>query len=556
MHDAKEQRWLEFGGLQRVFCTYDLPQVKFLLDQVQEAVDAGQYAAGFLTYEAAPAFDAALAVKQGECPLLWFAIFSEVHEADLAGTAASLPQDWQPSISEAVYIEHIRRIKEYIREGQTYQVNYTYRLQSGYDGAAFEAFRSLVRAGQFDYGAFIETPDFAVLSASPEIFFARQGESLISKPMKGTARRGNTPDEDHKLAGDLMACEKNRAENLMIVDMIRNDMGRIAQPGSVKVPRLFEVERYNTLWQMTSSVTCRSRAGLSEIMSALFPCASITGAPKVSTMRIIDELEDSPRGIYTGTIGFMGPERAQFNVAIRTLWFDKQKRSLEYGVGSGIVWDSDAQAEYIETKLKAQVLKRGNGFRLLETILWDGEFFLLDYHLARLTRSAACFGFECDLDAIRNQLDLDLSAPTRLRLLLAGDGQLMLEPHALASLPEPARLRFSPVNMRQGDIFLRHKTTIRDHYEQAKVSDCDDTVLLNEHGEVTETTIANIVIELDGCKLTPALQCGLLPGTMRQYLLDRGQIEEAVITREMLRRAEKIWLINSVRKWREAVLVD
>ena len=385
--------------------------------------------------------------------------------------------------------------------------------------------------------------------------------------MKGTIGRGRTNSEDRQLSEWLFNSEKNRAENVMIVDMMRNDLGKIARIGSVKVPRLFSLERYPTVWQMTSEVTASTEAPLCDIIKALFPAASVTGAPKPRTMQIISELESEPRRIYTGSIGFIAPNRhSQFNVAIRTVLIDKKLQIAEYGVGGGIVWDSDAAEEYDECLVKAQVLvKRPPEFSLLETMLWtpDDGYFLLEHHLQRLTDSAEYFGFVCDPLQVRSKLEelaKGFNGRQRVRLLVDRKGEITLQHSELAEtstlLPVRLRLAASPIDSK--DTFLYHKTTNRSIYETARgqVLDCDDVVLFNQEGFVTETTIDNIVVQnADGTFVTPPVSSGLLAGTYRAYLLAQGKIAEEAVTIDQLKSATSIAVINSVRGWRPAVLL-
>jgi para-aminobenzoate synthetase/4-amino-4-deoxychorismate lyase len=384
--------------------------------------------------------------------------------------------------------------------------------------------------------------------------------------MKGTARRGVSAVEDAQLARELAASVKNRAENVMIVDMVRNDLGRIARIGSVHTTDLFRIEPYPTLFQMTSTVQARSDASLARLLTAIFPSASITGAPKVSATRIIRQLEAGPRGVYTGAIGFLAPDgRAQFNVAIRTAVIDRAAKSLRYDVGSGVVWDSEADSEFEECWLKAQVITRpAPPFQLLESMLWTPEagIALLDRHLARLCASADTFHFPCPVEAIRSRLeDLTASLPPRahkLRLLIDNRGEMQLEAAPIQPLPLPQRLALASFPVEPDNLFLRHKTTRREIYEIASRErpDADDVLLWNRRGELTESTRANLVLRIGGEMLTPAAASGLLPGTLRAELLARGQLREAILTKEDLQRAEAVYLINSVRGWMPAIVVE
>lgn len=552
--------------------TVDLAGVLPALRRVETLVEQrGWYAAGFISYEAAPAFDAALRVRPpGELPLLWFGLYAR---PEVSAALPGLPRlsyhlaGWTPTTGRAEYDAALARIKEYIARGETYQVNYSFRLQTPFSGDSWTLFTELVQAQQADYTAYVDTGRFAICSASPELFFRLDGRELLSRPMKGTVRRGRTLAEDIAQAAWLQQSEKNQAENVMIVDMIRNDMGRVALPGSVRVASLFDVEPYPAVWQMTSTVTAHTAAPLSQILAALFPCASITGAPKPRTMQIIAGLETTPRSIYTGCIGFIAPGRsAQFNVAIRTVLVDQPAGQAEYGVGGGIVWDSVDQDEYAECQLKARVLTdRRPEFSLLETMLWTGEegYFILPYHLQRLQDSAIYFSFPVEIERIQAELDrLAASLPAqphRVRLLVARDGSLTCQALPLDLAPDgrPVRLRLAPTPVDPADPFLYHKTTHRQLYEAARAAcpDADEVLLWNERGEVTETTIANVVIRLDNEWVTPPVTCGLLPGTFRAWLLAQGQLRERVVTLDELKRSEQIYLVNSVRKWRKADLI-
>jgi len=423
-----------------------------------------------------------------------------------------------------------------------------------------------MRVQKTRYAAYIDAGSFALCSASPELFFNLDGHDLTLRPMKGTAARGITLSEDKSQAEWLYHSIKNRAENVMIVDMIRNDAGRIAETGSVHVPGLFTIEKYPTVWQMTSEVAARTGVSLCDIMAALFPCASITGAPKPSTMKIIAELETTPRHAYTGCIGFIAPgRRAQFSIGIRTVIIDRETDQAEYGVGGGIVWDSDIRDEYEECRVKASLLsEKRPDFSLLETLLWapDSGYFLSDYHIRRLKDSAEYFDFPVSEESVREKLGEVSNSFSRdtfykVRLLVSRDGSIDCEsvPVELTQ-SEPVRVQLSSEAINSDNPFLYHKTTFRQVYETAMKNcpACDDVILYNERGEVTETTIANIVVQCNGKRITPPVRCGLLGGTFRSWLLDQGEVEEGVVTIDMLRRSERIYLINSVRKWREAFL--
>jgi para-aminobenzoate synthetase/4-amino-4-deoxychorismate lyase len=397
---------------------------------------------------------------------------------------------------------------------------------------------------------------------------------METRPMKGTRRRGPTLDADDRLASELVRSAKDRAENVMITDMARNDLGRVAVPGSVQVTALCALERYPTVWQLTSTVRGSAAAPVPACLGALFPAASITGAPKVRAMELIAELEREPRGVYTGSVGVWGPgPLVEFSVAIRTVSIDARAGEAVYGTGGGIVWDSRPRAERAEAGWKSRVLvPRPRRFQLLETLLWEAGagYLLVERHLARICGSAAYFAFPADEEEIRRRLRRaergwrraevpvrrnSQARVVRLRLDAAGGIRISSAPAPVPSeRPWRVALAARPVDPR--DPFLFHKTTRRALYDAARRGrpDCEDVLLWNRRGEVTESTIANLAVELDGEWITPALACGLLPGTMRAELLERGEIREGIVCREDLARAGEIRLLNSVRRWIPAVL--
>jgi para-aminobenzoate synthetase/4-amino-4-deoxychorismate lyase len=389
------------------------------------------------------------------------------------------------------------------------------------------------------------------------LFFRLDGQRVVARPMKGTRPRGRWLDEDEAIRADLVASEKDRAENVMIVDLLRNDLGRIARGGTVRAPRLFDVERYETVWQMTSTVEAETEASLPALFAGLFPCGSVTGAPKIKTMEIIRDLETGPRGVYCGAVGWYGPgRRGAFNVPIRTVAIDQRAGRATYRVGSGVTWDSAPSAEYDECIDKAAVLRAERpAFQLLETLLYEGgAYFLKDRHLERLTASARYFGFAVDTGRVEDALSRAAAefgpGPTRVRLLVGRDGAVTIEA-APAGAPRVFRLGLADAPIDSRDVFLQHKTTHRAVYERARVgrADCDDVVLFNERGEVTEATIGNVAVCLGGLWVTPPRACGLLPGTYRDFLVARGELVERVVPVEELRAAVGVALLNSVRKW-------
>jgi para-aminobenzoate synthetase / 4-amino-4-deoxychorismate lyase len=553
-----EESWLHFSKPYKIFTTTDLRATKEMLVEVERLVNEnGWHAAGLLSYEAAPAFDPALHVlSSGDFPLLWFGLYPTPQQINLPALTPNLDAiHWQSTVERQSYNTSIEKIKEYIAQGRTYQVNYTMRLQARFSADPWIFFLGLAQ-NQNKYAAYLNTGRYTICSASPELFFQLNGESIRSRPMKGTVKRGRTTAEDQQQMEWLRSSGKNRAENVMIVDMIRNDLGRIAQIGSVHVPQLFHIEKYPTLFQMTSTVEARTQASITEIVTGLFPCASITGAPKVSTMKIISELETTPRKLYTGSIGFISPHRkAQFNVAIRTAIIDNEARSAEYGVGGGIVWDSTNTDEYREAVLKSHVLTQPQeDFSLLETILWTPQegYFLREKHIARMADSARYFDFgfsEKELKSLLDETQKQFNAPQRLRILLDRSGRLTCETQAYIEQKKVFNVELAKSPINSSDVFFFHKTTNRKMYPS--IQGRDDVLMFNEKEELTEFTIGNLIVRLDGKLYTPPVSSGLLAGTFRTHLLETDQVKERVIHKSELNTFEKIYLANSVRKWVE-----
>lgn len=555
---------LAFAEPVEILQTHDIEKVIDTMNKVQEAVDQGFYAAGFVSYEAAPAFQPAMETnKPGVLPLIWFGIFTEPQAPN---DEAHLPDDysvgdWQLAGSPEHYQSGIAHIKTAIEEGHTYQVNYTERLHAGFSGSDFAFYRQLARNQQADYAAYLNIGNHSILSASPELFFRIDNGRLTTKPMKGTAARGRTLDEDKLQVTALLASEKERAENLMIVDLLRNDMSRLANKGTVTVEKLFEVETYPTVHQMTSTITAQLAPGLNMLdwFQALFPCGSITGAPKISTMKTIAELETTPREVYCGAIGYITPDKnAVFNVPIRTVIIDANEGKARYGVGGGVTWDSTSEGEFRELQTKAEVLTaRRPDFKLLESLkLENGNYPLLPYHMARLKDSAEYFKFSFDEEAMATRLvELANDFPHglyKVRLLLGRDGNIHAEAQETTAMTEPVQCALAAAPVDSANAFLYHKTTNREVYAQAAGSmptEAFSVLLWNENGELTEFAIGNLVVEKDGEFFTPPVGCGLLPGTFRQQLLDEGIIKEKIIPKDELGDFDDLWFINSVRGW-------
>jgi len=577
---------LSFGAPVAVRRAETLDGVPGVVDWAEEQSRAGFWVVLALAFEAAPAFDSALVthLPQEGLPLAWAASHEgpwplpETGAGESPGASGYAPGPWRALVQPQVYAANFDRLKNDIADGETYQANYTVPFECGF-GAGPESgpesifggsdrawFAELARAQAAGFCAWLDLGRHRVLSLSPELFFRLDGREALARPMKGTAPRGATPEQDAALRRELAQSPKNRAENVMIVDLLRSDLGRVARPGSVRTPRLFDVEEYPTLFQMTSDVraTLRQGVGLAEVLRALFPCGSVTGAPKVRTMQLLRELEPHPRGIYCGAIGLLEPAGPAsggsmvFSVPIRTLVLDRDLGLARFGVGGGVTFDSEAASEYAECLTKMRfLLPPGQDFELLESLLLlRGRYPLLSLHLARLSRSAAYLGFPLDEAALRETLeDLARAHSTgryKARLTCARDGRLTAEAVPIQEKRlRGLRVGFARQAVASGDEYLRHKTTRRAVYEQALAQrpDLDDVLLVNERGEVTESTRASLVLRLDGELVTPPLASGLLPGVFREVLLARGIVRERVVVPSDVLRAERVWLVNSVRWW-------
>lgn len=496
-------------------------------------------------------------------------------QPDAGGPAGTM--DLRASVDRAAFTEAIARIHEAIAAGETYQVNYTYRLHGRAFGSPLALYRKLRERQPVAFGAYVVLPPGGavthVLSCSPELFVRAERGLVTARPMKGTASRFTAPEGDSETARMLSLDVKNRAENLMIVDLLRNDLGRIAQIGSVKVPELFAIEPYATVFQMTSTVQARLRpeVGFGELLRAVFPCGSITGAPKHHTMQLIAQFESTPRGLYCGAIGWLDAPRAGerigdfcLSVAIRTLTLgtgQQGTRALTLGVGAGIVKDSVAGDEFEECRLKARFLTGLDpGFELFETVLCTGEGALphLDRHLARLARSAAVLGFACDVAAARGMLQQAAGersgGPRRLRLALAHDGRLALTQAPLAPLAEgDVRLRIAEERLPDAPPLAAHKTTHRALYDAgvraAEAAGAFDSLFFSASGWLVEGGRSSVFLKLGGRWFTPPLADGALPGVMRSVLLDDPAFgaSERRLVRADLDAAEAVLVCNALR---------
>jgi para-aminobenzoate synthetase / 4-amino-4-deoxychorismate lyase len=547
----------------------DTPEeVGSALQALRAARARGFDAAGYLRYEAAAALEPRLGHLAGPGPLLWFGLFRGYREVDPCAVLPDPAGAWagapRPVIERRVYADRFARVAELIEAGDIYQANLTFRAEvatMGAPGAVYALLRSRAAAG---YGALIATGDEWLLSFSPELFFALDAGTFSARPMKGTAVRDMDPAQDAANAEALRTDPKQRAENLMIVDLLRNDLSRVARPGSVTVPQLFHVEHYPTVHQMVSEITATldPEHDAIDALAALFPCGSITGAPKLRAMEIIAGTEDAPRGIYTGAIGRLDANGdAMFNVAIRTLTLARGDSTALLGLGSGVVADSDPEQEWQECLAKGAFVTAGErNFDLIETMRFDpmDGMPLLERHLTRMKESAAAFGFGFDRHSVRNELQaatFRLRAASKVRLLLGPSGAISVGISPLPDAPEqPVSAAIRPLEVAPDDFRLRHKTSRRGFYDRARAAAGTWEVLFTDSdGFLTEGSFTNLFVERDGVLLTPPLARGLLPGVLRAELIATGRAVEHDLRVDDL--ADGFLLGNALRGLVSAVTV-
>lgn len=539
------------------------------MEKIETYTNQGYYAGGYISYEAGEGFDNNLKTSDDfELPLIMMGIYKQPLEKSI--DEQECPQtselfDWEMSTSKKKYLKHVSTIKNSIAQGDTYQVNYTVRLHSNDVVCDHNLYEKLSKAQKANYCAHLQLGRYNIVSASPELFFQLKNGKILTKPMKGTMKRGKSIEEDIRNKQLLSESIKDQAENLMIVDLLRNDISKIAKKGTVNVPKLFNIESYPTVFQMTSTVSAEieENVGIIDIFKALFPCGSITGAPKQSTMQIIRELENSPREVYCGSIGYITPnQEALFNVAIRTALIDTEQNTMSYGVGGGITWDSDPEAEYLEAWAKAEILKSLNetNIELLETMKYEnGHFFLINNHLNRLNKSAEYFNFSISIKEIEQKLyeyaeeNLNQKQAYRVRLLANKRGEIKINSTIIPGINEKTNYSFqlaaSPINKKNP--YYYHKTTFRKMYEKFReeLGNAFDILLWNDKEELTEFTMGNLVVKVEGEYWTPPIKSGLLAGTFRQQLIDEKIIKERIISKSELESVDEIWFINSVRGW-------
>lgn len=579
-----ESAWLFTQPIREIIVTHP-EQLVSALESIDEERKKGHYLAGYLSYEAAYALSPKLAdfanPATPERPLLQFYVFEQVQrptQQEVEQSFQQLPEsepfikNWTASETEAEYVSKLQRIHQYIEQGDVYQVNHTFRAGFELEGDITGLYRALRRAQPVAYSALLHLPQGSILSLSPELFLRKQGSKLLTKPMKGTAARGGNEQEDQQILAVMHQDKKLHSENLMIVDLMRNDIGRIARPGSVAVSGLFEVQTYKTLHQMISTVQGEVGKDMpfSHIIRQLFPCGSITGAPKLRSMEIIHELENTPRHVYTGALGFISPDNDfAFNVPIRTLHFAKDSQHGMVGIGGGIIHESNPPDEWQEALLKAKFLTGLNrNFKLIETFRYTAaqhEILRLDAHLQRLRHSAERFDFPVMPEQWRNAIqqylddqDQSAAADLKIRLLLDSNGGISLSSEVLAAESNEATavlptVTISTQRIDAGSLFRQHKTTHRElynrAYQQAEQQGFYDILFLNQRDYVAEASRHNLVVKIDGQLYTPPLSDGALPGIMRRVLLDDPALAmtEKALTPSDLQQAEQLYLCNSVR---------
>lgn len=542
-------------------------EIEKALGELEKYIAQSKHIFGFVSYEFGLGFEALTRdFANSDFPLLYFAVFDEIENIcidELSDDGFAIGR-FTADMNFAEYRTQFSKIKNYIESGNIYQANLTFKLKAPFWGSPFSLYKALRTAQPVKYSAFLDMGEFQILSLSPELFFKTQGKAIETHPMKGTIERGKDDGDDKANFDELKNDEKQRAENLMITDLMRNDLARISKPGSVKVPQLFAIERFPSVFQMISKIDAQLRDGISQtqIIRTLMPAGSIVGCPKIRATEIIVDCEKGPRGIYCGAIGMIKPNGdMSFNVAIRTPIIRDDE--IEIGVGSGIVYDSDARAEYDECLLKSSFLQNAaRDFALIETLKWNGTAFEnLDLHLTRMAKSAEFFGIAFEISRIENALNQRLiewgAAPARVRIL-ANFENCEIEFHTFDNTKDEYKIKISETYIVSNSLWLKHKTTNREIYDsefqKANAEGFDEVIFVNDDGEITEGSRTNIFLDFgDGILHTPKLECGVLPGVLRQKLIDEGKAFEANLTLADLRKA-KIFVGNSLRGLKKAVL--
>ncbi|MCF6764951.1 aminodeoxychorismate synthase component I [Thiotrichales bacterium 19S3-7] len=579
LYDAKlkENNILYFDGLVTEIICFQQDKLELAIQQIERYQKNGFYAVGCINFETGYLLDDALAsyYRHSQFPLLAFKIFKQVHylsKYDLPKfltkyrlNQASFIYNFHLIDDYEVYQQQFNNVQNALKNGETYQINLTSKYNFEFQGQALDFYFKLIQQQSASYCAYMEFNQWQILSISPELFFKKEGDTIRCKPMKGTIKRHSNPeiDEQNKLflANDL----KNKTENVIIVDLLRNDLADISQVGSVNVATLFEIETFETVYQMTSTIESKFKSDISlyKLFSQLFPCGSITGAPKVSTMKHIAQIETEPRNLYTGSIGYIKPNGDMcFNVAIRTLLIDKKTNQGELGAGGGITISSEVNDEWEELKLKANFVRQVHKpFDLIECILYKNNAYQhLDKHINRLENSAQIFNFVFDRYHLLDQLmeltaELQSDKAYKVKILLAGCGKVSISFDEALSISQPIKLIIANEPIDSSNILFQHKTTahsVRGFYDQMvskyrQQTDCFDVIFYNEKGYITETSIFNLIVEIKGQLYTPKINSGLLPGIGRSALIEQGKVHEKNITKNELVNADAIYVVNSIR---------
>lgn len=526
----------QFTNPIKIITAFNFDELKTAFAKIEELKNQ-YYIVGYLRYNA-------FSGQSSNFPLLYFEVFNSYNIYKTKNTKKLLLNP-TPCVNFCEYSNAIKKIKEEIAKGNTYEVNYTYDFDIPFDGDELDLFNFLLSKQKTPYNFYMKNQYDTVLSFSPELFFEMQNNHILTKPMKGTIRRGKDKKEDKNLIEFLKNDIKNRAENVMIVDLLRNDLGRIAKVGTVNVSKLFEIETHKTLHQMTSQIEAdlKENTTFFDIFKAIFPCGSITGAPKISTMKVISNVEKGERNIYCGAIGMISPKETIFSVPIRILQKTNEQNNFKYRVGGAIVWDSNAQDEWEETLTKTKFLN--DEFQIIETVKIENNSILFEKeHFERMQKTAEHFGFKFKTPEIAKTDD------GMLRILLNRDGEIKTELKRITPA-KTSKIAISPIIQNSKNEFLYYKTTYRpwyyDSFQRIKNGEIYDEIFFNEKGELTEGARSNIVLQLNGNLYTPPVQCGLLNGVFRQELLKNNKCTEKILYKKDLEKAEKIFCVNSVR---------
>lgn len=566
----KEGKSVLFRNPSKVVEINSYSEFEWKIEQIQNELENDKVGFALINYEAGYLFEKKFyhLLTEVSVPLMKFFLFDkdEVQYFNHNDIQYYADKDWEYrikkfrlNVTKEEYLKNIHKIKNYIKEGDTYQVNYTLKGKFKFEGNVVDLFTKLVFNQSAKYSAIINDDSKTVISISPELFFSVNGNKISAHPMKGTMHRGRNNEEDKRKKNELKLSEKNKAENTMILDLLRNDLGRISEIDTVEPEKIHKIETYESLHQMVSIVNAEINSNkLFKIFKNLFPCGSITGAPKVRTMEIINELEKEERGLYTGTIGLIGKGKYDFNIPIRTIEIDERQNG-KIGIGSGIVWDSDPVEEFEEVKLKANFLtKSDNYFELFETMLVEnGEICLIENHFERLKESAEYFLFNFDQSKIEIELfeylqKLDSSKEYRLKLKLSKWGEIKIESKEITGEKKEIKIAISKTRIYSENKFQYFKTTNRklydDEFFEYKKNGYDEVIYLNEKGELAEGAITNIFLFTNENWFTPKIQSGILDGCYRKYFIKNNNVHESKLNLDDLKSADRILLTNSVRK--------